>query len=86
MKGFRGVILVVDLSTGDVRTETLKEEIARDFLGGAGYAVRYLYDIIEKDTDPLGPENLLFFMTGPLMGTTAPATGRWVVCAKSPLT
>ena len=86
MKGFRGSILVADLSTSDIRTESVKEEIARNFLGGAGYAVRYLYDLVEKDTDPLGPGNPLFFMTGPLMGTTAPSTGRWVVCARSPLT
>lgn len=86
MKGFRGKILAVDLSTERVTTEPLKEEIAKNFLGGAGYAVRYLYDLIDRNTDPLGPENPLFFMTGPLTGTTAPTAGRWVVCAKSPLT
>jgi len=86
MKGFRGKILVVDLSTQNITIEPLKEEIAKDFLGGAGYAVRYLYGLIDKDTDPLGPDNPLFFMTGPLTGTIAPTAGRWVVCAKSPLT
>lgn len=78
--------MVVDLSTSKISTEPLNEEIARSFLGGAGYAVRYLYDIIDKDTDPLGEKNPLFFMTGPLTGTPAPTAGRWVVCSKSPLT
>jgi aldehyde:ferredoxin oxidoreductase len=86
MKGFRGKILVVDLSQKTIVSEKLNTEIANNFLGGAGYAVRYLYDLVEKDTNPLGPDNPLFFMTGPLTGTTAPSTGRWVVCAKSPLT
>ena len=86
MNGFRGKILVVDLSTKKVYEKALNKEIAHQFLGGAGYAVRYLYDLIEKDTDPLGPDNPLLFMTGPLTGTKAPTAGRWVVCAKSPLT
>ncbi|MBU7013223.1 MAG: aldehyde ferredoxin oxidoreductase family protein [Theionarchaea archaeon] len=85
MKGFRGKILVVDLSSETIKTELVNEEIARAFLGGAGYAVRYLYDLVDEGTDPLGPENPLFFMTGPLTGTLAPSAGRWVVCAKSPL-
>ncbi|MBU7025006.1 MAG: aldehyde ferredoxin oxidoreductase, partial [Theionarchaea archaeon] len=86
MKGFHGKILMVDLSSQDITTEPLHKEIAREFLGGAGYAVRYLYDLIDESTNPLGPENPLFFMTGPLTGTLAPTAGRWVVCAKSPLT
>ncbi len=77
---------MADVSTGKMSTEPLKEEIARHFLGGGGYAVRYLYDLVDKTTDPLGADNPLFFMTGPLTGTTAPTAGRWVVCAKSPLT
>jgi len=60
--------------------------IARDFLGGAGYACRYLYDLIEEDTGPFSAENILMIMTGPLNGTFAPNTGRWVVCSKSPYT
>jgi aldehyde:ferredoxin oxidoreductase len=64
----------------------LNQEIAKNFLGGAGYACRYLYDKLNKDTDPLSPENVLMIMNGPLNGTFAPNTGRWVVCSKSPYT
>ncbi|GAB4318820.1 MAG: aldehyde ferredoxin oxidoreductase family protein [Promethearchaeota archaeon] len=86
LAGFRGKLLVVDLSAGTISTEPLKEEFAENFLGGAGYAVRYLYDAVTRETDPLGPDNPLLFMTGPLTGTRAPTAGRWVVCAKSPKT
>lgn len=60
--------------------------MTKNFLGGAGYACRYLYDKIERETDPLSPENIILIMTGPLNGTFAPNTGRWVVCSKSPYT
>ncbi len=36
--------------------------------------------------DPLGPENPLIIMTGPLTGTKLPASARWTVSARSPLT
>jgi aldehyde:ferredoxin oxidoreductase len=77
---------VVDLSEKTITHEPLNEEIAKTYLGGAGYAARYLYDLVDKETDPLGKDNPLLFMTGPLTGTQAPTAGRWVVCAKSPLT
>ena len=42
--------------------------------------------MIGSDTDPLGPENPLIFMTGPLVGTAMPSAGRCSVSALSPLT
>jgi aldehyde:ferredoxin oxidoreductase len=86
MKGFIGKLLEVNLNTGELSELELDENIAEKFLGATGYAVRYLYDKIEEDTDPLGPENILMFMTGPLCGSRAPASGRFSVSAKSPLT
>ncbi|MHA1480441.1 MAG: aldehyde ferredoxin oxidoreductase family protein [Candidatus Thorarchaeota archaeon] len=86
MKGFMGEILVVDLSDNTTNTIPIDEKIAKKFLGGSGYASRILYDLIDGTTDPLGPDNILMFMTGPLTGTLAPCTGRHVVCGKSPLT
>jgi aldehyde:ferredoxin oxidoreductase len=86
MNGFMGKLLAVDLTTGHISTLPLNEAYARQFVGGAGLACRYLYDRIDRDTDPLGPENPLLFMTGPLVGTVAPLCGRYVVCARSPQT
>lgn len=81
-----GKLLVVDLTTGDLYDETVDETAARDLVGGAGFAARYLYDRLPPGTDPLGPENILMFVTGPLVGTRAPSCGRYEVCGLSPLT
>jgi len=86
MFGYCGKILVADLSKTEITTLPIDEGIATKFIGGSGYASRLLYDLIDPEADPLGPDNMLLFMTGPLTGTLAPSTGRHVVCGKSPLT
>jgi len=86
MGGTMGKILRVDLTTGDIHSEDLNAAWAEQFIGGAGLAARYLWDLCGPETDPLGPDNPLIFMTGPLVGTAAPACGRFVVCARSPQT
>lgn len=86
IKGFIGKLLKVDLSSKEIMDESLDENIAKNFLGAAGYSCRYLYDKIDKDTDPLSPDNILMFMTGPLCGSTIPTSGRFTVCSKSPYT
>ncbi|MHA1508353.1 MAG: aldehyde ferredoxin oxidoreductase N-terminal domain-containing protein, partial [Promethearchaeota archaeon] len=86
MKGFEGKLLIVNLTNKEISEEEIDDTIATNFLGGAGYACKYLFDKIGKDTDPLSPDNILMFMTGLLCGSNAPTSGRFVVCAKSPLT
>ncbi len=86
MDGYMGRILRVDLSSGRLWDEPLDEAYVRAYVGGSGLAARYLYDRVEADTDPLGPENPLIFMTGPLVGTAMPSAGRYSLCALSPLT
>jgi aldehyde:ferredoxin oxidoreductase len=86
MDGYMGKILRVDLSTARLWDEPLNEAYARVFVGGSGLAARYVYDVVDGDTDPLGPDNPLVFMTGPLVGTLMPSAGRCSVCALSPLT
>jgi aldehyde:ferredoxin oxidoreductase len=86
MSGYMGKLLVVNLTNSELKDEPIDFTIAHDFVGGAGYAARYLYDELGPDTDPLGPDNPLMFMTGPLVGTRAPSCGRHEVCALSPLT
>jgi aldehyde:ferredoxin oxidoreductase len=86
MNGYMDKILRVDLTTGELRDEPLNEEYTRAFVGGSGLAARIVYDMVDGETDPLGPENPLIFMTGPLVGTAMPSAGRCSVCALSPLT
>ena len=84
--GYMGRILSVDLSSGDMHHEPLAEELCKDFLGGYGLASRILYGRIPKGAEPLGHQNILGFMTGPLTGTPAVIGSRFVVVAKSPKT
>jgi len=84
--GYTGKILRVDLSNRTFTEETLPEEVARDFIGGAGFTVKYLYDEVPADCDPLGPENKLIYASGPFTGTRIPCASRMAINAKSPLT
>ena len=84
--GVFGKTVWVDLSAGSVREVEETPEHHRRFLGGAGAAVYQLLRQLRPGTDPLAPENLLVFAPGLLAGTQSPATPRYVVCARSPLT
>jgi aldehyde:ferredoxin oxidoreductase len=86
MNGYMGQILRVDLGTGRIHDEPLNEQYVRDYVGGSGLGIRYLWDLIAPHTDPLAPDSPLFFFTGPLTGTGGPAVGRFTVCARSPRT
>jgi len=86
MKGFNGKLLIVDLNNKKISEESLDQNIAENFLGGAGYACRYLYERISKETDPLSPDNILIFMTGPFCGSNVPTSGRFSISSKSPYT
>ena len=86
MNGYMGKLLVVDLTSGKMEDELVNEEHANQFIGGSGLACRYLYDMVDADTDPLGPENKLIVALGPISGIPAPNTGKAIVASKSPLT
>ena len=84
--GYMGKILFVDLSTGTIKEEALDEKMCHDFLGCCGIGARILYSRQKPGVDPLGPENTLGFVTGPLTGSGVPTGARYMVVAKSPLT
>ncbi|MFX1298925.1 MAG: aldehyde ferredoxin oxidoreductase family protein, partial [Promethearchaeota archaeon] len=86
MNGYLGKILRVDLSNEKMEDYPLDPKLLEQFIGGSGLACRMLYDLVDRDTDPLSPSNPLILMTGPLSGTTVPTAGRISICAKSPLT
>jgi aldehyde:ferredoxin oxidoreductase len=84
--GYSGKIARVNLTKEQINSEDLRWEWVPQYIGGKGLGFKYLYDELKPKIDPLSPENKLIFMTGPLSGTTAPATGKYVVVTKSPRT
>jgi len=80
-------ILYVDLTTGKTETKPLKDELAKNYIGGIGLGMRLFLDNSKAGVDPFSPENPLIFVTGPLSGTMAPSAGNsYAVVSKSPLT
>jgi len=86
MFGMNGKILWVDLSAGKTWIEDLSEDIYKKYLGGVGLAAYILNREIKGKIDPLGPDNILCFASGPFNGHNTPLGGRLEVVAKSPMT
>lgn len=85
-KGYAGTILRINLSARKTTIEELPEKTAKQFIGGRGIGIKYLFDEIPVGADPLGEANNLYFITGPLGSTSAQSSSRWMVVTKSPLT
>jgi aldehyde:ferredoxin oxidoreductase len=83
---YTGKILRVNLSTGKAETEPLNEKWAREYLGGKGLSIKYLYEELAPGIDPLSADNKLILMTGPMTGTIIPNSGKLAIAAKSPAT
>jgi len=75
MFGYAGRITRVDLSSGKVRHEPLREDFGKTYIGGIGLGMRLLLDNSKPGIDPFSPENPLILATGPFSGTMAPTAG-----------
>ena len=83
--GYAGKLVEIDLSTEDVKETRFEDEVLRNYVGGRGLATRILWDRLGarwEKVDPLRPENMLLFLTGPLTGYFP--GGRICVSGKSP--
>jgi aldehyde:ferredoxin oxidoreductase len=83
---YTGKMLWVDLTTREARSEPTDPGLASRFVGGAGFGIKLLYDLVPPGTDPLGPDNVLIFAPGPLTGTDSPCSSRMTVTGRSPAT
>ena len=79
-------VFYVDLTTKTVRYETISPNVRRHYLGGNGFAIKYLYDLTIPGTDPLSPGNPIVFSVGPATGTIIPGSALAAVASRSPLT
>jgi aldehyde:ferredoxin oxidoreductase len=81
-----GAILDVDLTSGTHRVRELTQEMTDRWLGGTGLGAHLLWEERAFAADPLGPDNVMVWATGPFAGTAVPLSNRFGVCARSPLT
>ena len=85
--GYAGKLMRVDLTTETVVGEDLNEDYVRRYVGGRGLAARYLYDVLRGGVpDPLGPDNVIFAMSGPLTANPVICCQRYDWTTVSPLT
>ena len=84
--GYTGKFLTVDLSARSFGEMPVTDELAEHYLGGRGFVAKLLYDLLPRGIDPLGPENVIVFATGPATGTMIPTASRIAVGVKSPQT
>ena len=82
---FGSRIAHIDLDADRVEVRPAPEGWVEKYIGARGLGVRYLLEN-GPQVDPLSPENILCFMTGPLTGSEANMSGRWAAVTKSPLT
>ncbi|MBN1382959.1 MAG: aldehyde ferredoxin oxidoreductase family protein [Deltaproteobacteria bacterium] len=82
--GYTGKMLFVNLTNSSIEEKELTDDLARNFIGGYGIGAKVLFSMMKPGVDPLGPDNVLGFVTGPLNGTGAFIGGRYIVVCKSP--
>src|SRR5512135_1765746 len=85
--GYAGKFAEVDLSSNKITEFSLSDELLHDYIGGRGVATKILWDRLGSkwsSVNPLGPENILIALAGPLTGFLGGA--RVCASAKSPLT
>ena len=78
--------LDVNLSTSEIKERRFDRRDQELYVGGRGLGIRMLYDETEPGLDPFDENMVLIFSVGPLTGTAAPQSNRFVVTTKSPLT
>ena len=84
--GYKGRVLRVDLSNGQISVEEPQEDFFRTYLGGGALGGYYLLKELKPGIDPLDAQNLLIFACGVTTGIPAPGFSRFSVISKSPLT
>ena len=67
--GYRGKMLFVNLTKGEVQEKKVTQELVTNFIGGYGLGAKILYKMMPAGADPLGPDNVLgFFPARPPFG------------------
>ncbi|MBM3291969.1 aldehyde ferredoxin oxidoreductase [Candidatus Bathyarchaeota archaeon] len=85
MRGYAGKFIDINLTNQTIKDYKFSEEDLQNYVGGRGLSVKLLWDRLGEhwdEVDPLSPENILTFFTGPLTGYWPGA--RLCISGKSP--
>jgi len=83
--GWVGKILRVDLTSGKITSQSTFDYVPK-FLGGRGLGAKICWDEVPPEVKAFDPQNKIILATGPLQGTLAPTSGRFMVLGKAPQT
>ncbi len=86
MDGYAGNMVYADLSAGKVTIKPTPPELKKSYIGGRGFGIRLLTDMVDPEIEPLSEKNVLIYAAGPLTGTGIPLGSRYEVSTISPLT
>ncbi|TAK29804.1 MAG: hypothetical protein EPO21_20715 [Chloroflexota bacterium] len=85
--GYAGKILRVDLTRGTTTVEDLPPvQVLRQYLGGNGLGLKFIYDEVPPGVEPYDAENRLIFASGLLSGTSIPGSGTYSIITRGPMT
>ncbi len=86
MKGNKGVIADINLSSAAIEELKYSPELYAAYIGGSGMAAKLYLDMADLDAAPLSPGALLILMNGPMAGVRLSGASRMSAAARSPLT
>ncbi len=86
MYGAFGKLLIVDLSKMDIIEKELEHDLLTDYLGGRGLGSYLMTKMITPGVEPLSPQNVIIFSTGPATDSGLPEASGYGIFTKSPST
>ena len=84
--GYSAKILEIDVTDRKQKTRSIDDRLYRSTMGGSCLGAVYFLENLNKNIDPLSPENILLFSTGIVTGAPVPGSAIYSVISKSPLT
>ena len=72
-EGYSNLILLVDLTKGELKVIETPQEMKKKWMGGRGFGIKFVSEGIFPTVDALDPRNVLVFSPGPVTGTGVPS-------------
>jgi aldehyde:ferredoxin oxidoreductase len=78
-------IAYINLTSKEIKTTDISENLTRDYIGGRGIGALLLNNTVKKGIEPLSPDNVIVVSAGLLAGTLASSSARTCIAYLSPL-